>query len=103
MKQFLSLWMVFSLAACATIRRPDTDVMIINAPGNKRCGYNLLRDYGDDGRLLPNAKMFCRPNASVKDLNKAMVVDSPTGFEDGLARLKAYIKLLREEYENRCK
>lgn len=103
MMRSLALLTACSLFACASVPRPDSDIMIVNAAGNKRCGFNLLRDYGSDGHLLPGAKMFCRPNATVQELNKATVIDSSTGFPDGLARLKTYIKLLREEYENRCK
>lgn len=97
-----ALLMAFSLVSCATIQRPDVDLMIVNAPGNKRCGYNMLRDYDQDGRLKPDAKMFCRPNSSVRDLNKATVLDSEAGFPEALARMKAYVKTLREEYEKRC-
>ena len=102
MRLSLSLLMAFSLFACASIQRPDIDLMIINAPGNKRCGYNFERDYGDDGRLKSGAKMFCRPNKLVSDLNKGLYIDSKDGPEEGIARLKAYIKTLREEGEKHC-
>lgn len=96
------LLMAFSLVGCATVQRPNIEAMIVNAPGKKRCGYNLLNDYDDDGRIKPGAKMICRPNASVKDLNKAFLIDSEEGFTAAIAKLKAYIKNLREEAERKC-
>lgn len=101
LKALLTVSSIALLSSCATIKKPNVDLMIVNAPGNKRCGYNLERDYDNSGRIKPGAKQTCRPNSSVRDLNKAMVVDSPTGFEDGLAALKAYIRQLREEYERK--
>lgn len=104
MTQFMMRWTTFSflLVGCGTLPRPDVDLMVVNAPGNKRCGYNMLRDYDADGHLKPGVKMFCRPNASIKDLNKSTVLDSEAGFPDALARMKAYIKIMREEFEKRC-
>lgn len=76
----------------------------MNAPDRVRKCYNLKRDYGDDGFLKPDAKPTYRPNATIEDLNKALVLDSPhdathpnpTHFEDGIARVKAWVKKLRE-------
>jgi hypothetical protein len=61
----------------------------------------LKRDYRDDGTLKPGAVPVYRPNLTVEDLNKGLFIDSASGPEDGLARLKAYIKKLREAAE--CK
>lgn len=92
-------WVVSS---CATIQRPDTDMCIVNAPNKVRKCYNLSKDYTDDGALKPGAVPVYRAVVSIDDLNKFLVIDSPTGTEDGQARLKAYIKLLRENYEKGC-
>src|SRR5687768_7623046 len=97
-----TLLMAFSLVGCAAIQRPDVDLMIVNAPGKKRCGYNMLRDYDANGQLKPGVQMHCRPNSSVKDLNKATLLDSDEGFTKALSRMKAYIRTMREEYEKRC-
>lgn len=102
-KPQIALWMVFSLSGCATIRAPDTDLCIVNAPAKKRKCYNLAMDYQSDGRLKPTAKPVYRPVEKIEDLNKFLVVDSPTGTEDGQARLKAYIRALREEYQRGCR
>lgn len=99
MRLSISLWMVFSLTSCA-VARPDIDLCIVNAPNGVRKCYNYQRDYNDDGSLKSSAKAFYRKNATVSDLNKAFVVDSPSGFEDGLASLKAYIRELRDHYQN---
>lgn len=89
------------LAACSLlvscgVPRPNTDVCIVNGPNLNRKCYNLAADYNDDGTLKKGAVATYRPNKTVQDLSKAMVIDSPTGFEDGLAELKTYIKRLRD-------
>jgi hypothetical protein len=101
--------MVFSLALASAgcgIERPNSEVCIVNAPAKNRKCYNLKTDYNDDGTLKAGAVAKYHPNGTVEDLNKAMVVDSPFDaahpnpkhFEDGLARLKTWIKQLRQEY-----
>lgn len=89
------LWVAGNFSACAT-GRPDADVCIVNAPNQNRKCYNLKRDYGDDGLLRPDAHPTYRPTRALEDLNKAMVLDSTDGFADGIARVKAWVKKLRE-------
>lgn len=103
MKALAILLAVFSLFSCASIKRPDIDVCIVNAPGKKINCYNLEKDYQDDGQLKPGAKFHTRVAASIQDLNKHLVFTSDTGPENAIAKLKAYIKNLREAYENECK
>lgn len=101
------LWMVSSIAlvGCA-MGRPDVEVCIVNAPNSVRKCYNLRDDYDDQGRLKPGARPKYHPNVVIGDLNKALLVDSPhdaqnpnpNHFEDGAARLKAWIQRMREEY-----
>jgi len=70
----------------------------------------MKRDYDDDGVLKPGAKATYRPNLTIDDLSKALVVDSPfddehpnpTHYEDGIARLKTYIRELRDEANRKC-
>lgn len=101
MTRLLTLLLIAgSLSACG-IPRPNADLCIVNAPNLNRKCYNLKRDYRDDGTLKPGAVPTYRPNATIEDLNKALVLDSPDGFEDGIARMKAYVKKLREAAE--CK
>jgi predicted nucleotidyltransferase len=102
MKQLKALLMVFSLVGCADVPRPDVDLCIINAKASYRHCYNLKEDYDSNGRLKPDAKAEFRDNRDITDLDKAFIVDSKEGFETGLARLKAYIKTLREEHKD-CK
>lgn len=106
MKLVMTLLMGYStilvLTSCASIKRPNVDLCIVNAPNKVRKCYNMERDYDENGRLIRGAKAVYRKNESVEDLNKGLFVDSDTGPEDGLARLKAYIKELREEQEKGC-
>lgn len=88
-----------SLYSCA-VERPDVQLCIVNAPSAARKCYNMKTDYNDDGTLKAGAQPVYKQNRDVTELNKAMVVDSATGFEDGLAKLKSYIKKLREHYQN---
>lgn len=89
------LWAAGSLSACG-IPRPDADLCIVNAPNQNRKCYNLKRDYNADGSLRPGAKPTYRPNATIEDLNKSLVLDSPDGFPEGIARMKAWVRKLRE-------
>lgn len=93
---------ILVLTSCATIKRPNVDLCIVNAPNKTRKCYNMERDYTSDGLIKPGAKAVYRVTESVEDLNKGLFVDSDSGPEDGLARLKAYIKKLREEQEKGC-
>ena len=90
------------LSACGGVTRPDIDLCIVNGPNLNRKCYNMARDYNDDGTLKASAKPVYRANKTVMDLSKAFVLDSPTGFEDGLVGMKTYIKELRNHYAN-CK
>lgn len=91
-----------TLSACGGVALPNTDVCIVNGPNLNRKCYNMATDYNDDGSLKATAKPVYRSNKIVMDLSKALVIDSPTGFEDGLANLKTYITELRNHYAN-CK
>lgn len=103
--RLMTLLMAFNilLSGCSTIKKPNTDLCIVNAPAKHRKCYNLKTDYDDNGKLKPGAAPVYRSNVTVDDLNKATLIDSPTGFEDGLADLKSYIKKLREAYEEQCR
>lgn len=102
-RHLTALLIAGSLAGCG-VPRPDADLCIVNAPNLNRKCYNLKRDYDDDGSLKPGAVPTYRANATVQDLNKALLIDSPfdaehpnpTHFEDGIARMKAWVKELRE-------
>jgi hypothetical protein len=87
-----------SLASCAQIKRPDADICVLNAPGAKLTCYNLKDDYDDDGNIKPGAKPHFLPAPTLESINKSIVM-SPAHF----SLLKAYVKKLREEYENGCK
>lgn len=94
---------VSSLTGCA-VERPNIENCIVNAPNRNRKCYNFSKDYNDDGSLKAGAVPVYRANATIEDLNKAYVVDSDQGFPEALARLKAYIKKLRQHYEQgNCK
>lgn len=96
MKQLRMLWMVFSIS-CSSVPRPNTDICIANVPAKHRICYNLLRDYDDNGNLTPGAKPSYKPLSSLNDINKNAMTDPK-----GLANLKAYIRKLRNEANQRC-
>jgi hypothetical protein len=93
----------FLLVSCGddAPARPYTDVCIVNAPAKNRKCYNLNTDYDSDGNLKKTAKPVYHDNATIDDLNKATVLDSPYQpgeefhFENGLERMKVYIRKLR--------
>jgi len=94
MRLLTTLWIScsFLLFACAQVPRPDTDLCVVNAPAGHRKCYNILKDYNDEGDLLPGAKPLFKPAKVVEDLNKNICTDP-----DGWANMKAYIRSLREE------
>ncbi len=104
MTRLLTLLLIAGSFSACGIDPPDADLCIVNAPNKNRKCYNLKNDYLEDGTLKPDAVAVYRPNATVEDLNKSLVLDSPytvnnpnpTHFEDGIARVKAYVKKLRE-------
>jgi hypothetical protein len=75
--------------------RPDTDVLIVNAPGGYLRGYNLKRDYDKDGNRNPDAKPIIKPASSLNDINKYACTD-PKGLEN----LTVSVRILREELKN---
>lgn len=86
------------LISCAKITRPDMDLCVVNAPGKKLTCYNFKEDFGDDGQIKPSAKPHFKPAPDIASINKHVAID-PEGF----GKLKAYVKLLREEYEKGCR
>jgi hypothetical protein len=98
------LLIALSLAFSGCVSRPNTDLCVINAAALNRGCYNMHEDFNADGSLKSGAVMKIRPNATIQDLDKAVIVDGPdaqNGFEEGWARLKAYLKKL--EIENSSK
>lgn len=102
-KLLILLSIIGSACSCG-VSRPDADLCVVNAPNKNRKCYNLKNDYNDDGSLKAGAKPVYRPNLTVEDLNKALVLDSPYDdqnpnpghFEDGISRMKAWVRKLRD-------
>lgn len=82
------------LSGCVSVQRPDTNVCVLNVPALHEVCYNLLRDYDDNGKLLPGAKPEIRQYndgpSMLMAVNRAIKTDP-----DGWANLKAYIRELR--------
>lgn len=95
----LLLALLTAFSGCA-IQRPNADLCVVNG-AQRRC-FNLQTDYDDDGHIIAGHNGIYRANATLGALNKATIIDSPTGYVDGLAALKAYIAELRKEYQNNC-
>ena len=88
----------FFFFGCASIKKPDTDICVLNAPEKHQICYNVKKDFDDDGRIKAGAKPKIKPYAVLEDANKNICTD-PEGWEN----MKAYVKKLREEYEKRSK
>lgn len=94
-------WAVCSLLvlqSCAKIARPDADWCVTNVPGRKQTCYNIKNDYNDSGQLKPGAQPHYKPMPDLESINKHVIMDP-----DSFVKLKAYVKLLREEYDRGCK
>ncbi len=85
----LTAFSLLLLAGCG-VPRPDTELCIVNLPAKHLTCYNMSRDYGQDGQLLPGVRAHFMP---IPSLNKYLVID-PTS----LGHLKAYLQILREEH-----
>lgn len=106
MRSRILLVLAFSLSGCATIRRPEIQVCQVIAAEdtvNPRLGCYAFKDFGDDGNVKPGTKPIFHPLQDLRSLNKYMTFYSDAGPTDAIAKLKAYIKKLREEYDNGCK
>lgn len=71
--------------------RPDSNLCFVNAPLEHCKGWNLSRDYDDDGNRKPDAKPFYRPAKTVQDLNKNACMD-----EESYVNLVIYLRELRD-------
>lgn len=97
------LWTLFSLASCASIKRPDSNLCFINVTAarlenitpHKEC-LNLSTDYDELGLKLSTA------TAKVSDLNDLSDLDRTFSMDaKSFANLKAYIQKLRDYYANK--
>jgi hypothetical protein len=94
MKLLTKLLMVFSLVGCASIKRPDSELCVVNAPSQHLKCYNLLHDYDGQGRLKKSATAIFPPAKTVYDLNKGVWMSNLD-----FAELKLYIHDLKRAYE----
>lgn len=93
-RQLIPLWIICSIFSGCGIPRPDSDLCVVNAPGQYQICYNLKRDYDSKGRRKPDAKPFFKPAHTIEDLNKNISMDP-----DSFARLKAYVNKLKSACE----
>lgn len=71
--------------------RPNSNLCFINAPKSHCRGFNLLRDYDENGDRLPDAVPFVKPITSLDDLNKGAWMDV-----DSYVELVVYLRELRD-------
>jgi len=94
----MTFWTVCSaVLGCGTVERPNAEICVVNAPALHRKCYNLARDFDGNGNRYKDAKPIYRPNPDISSLNKATLIDSETGFADGIGEVLRYIKELRAE------
>jgi hypothetical protein len=99
LRQTLCL-MIFSLvvlSGCGSVERPDTDMCVVNVPGEYLYCYNLKRDYTDEGVRKKEALPTYRPLKVLNDVNKYTCTDP-----QGMGNLKVYIKELKKEVADKC-
>lgn len=96
-KLLIAILTISSLTSCAGIKRPDTDLSVVNVPFSELESYNMLKDYDDNGILLPTAVKKITPITGLGDVNKFTCV-SPQGF----ANLKAYVAKLKQHLQDSC-
>lgn len=94
MKKLTTLFLAFSLAACSTIKKPNANLCVVNAPAQHVKCYNLSTDYTDDGNVRASAKAKYFRAATVTDLNKGIWMSN-----GDWAEVKKWIRELRKAYE----
>jgi hypothetical protein len=87
--------------SCHRVERPNTDIYGVNVPDLSVRGYNLKKDYDDDGNRKPDAKPFVVKFPSELEMLQYLNKSTCTN-PDGLANLKAYLVLLRKQIDNDC-
>lgn len=101
----MTLCAILSAAAgssCSHITRPDIDVCQVNAPGKKLSCYRF-KDFLANGNIKAGTQPHFRPAPDVDALNKHLIFASDNGPMDAIAKIKAYVRKLRESYESECK
>lgn len=92
------------LASCAAIRKPEVLVGITNAPARNVKYYRMDKDFDEELKLKPGAKPIYRPFDRPEDLNKHLCFTTPEdGPEEAVARVLAYLRKLKDEYDKGCK
>lgn len=89
----LSIFSLFLIGCAQALKRPDADALVVNAQAKHLYGYNLSRDYDDQGVRLPNAKPTIFPAGILSDINGWVCTD-PKGFTNikvSVADARAYI------------
>lgn len=77
--------------------RPDALICVNNVPAlHKKC-YNLLKDYDDNGALLPGAVATIIQYKTADEMLAGVNKDVNTP-PDGWANIKAYIRALRDAW-----
>jgi len=104
MMRLILFLMIFSLAACGGVTRPDAPICVANAPAKHSKCYNLKDDYRDDGTRKGDAKPFYYKLETIYDINK-MVFTTPEGFGEikkSLAATRRHIEGLQKDLA-RCR
>jgi len=93
----MTLLVAFSLCGCAGVPRPDAYINGFNAKSQpmKIRGYNIRKDFNDDGSRKKNATPREIVVESCQDLNGYMM-QSPADFEKSLV----YLKQMRQAYND---
>lgn len=93
---FVFTGVLFILGGCSqAIKRPDSNILIINAAALHLKGYNILKDYDSNGNLLADAVPIIYPVTSLKDINGWACTDPQKGLPNiktSLSDARAYIR-----------
>lgn len=101
LRTLLSIYSILLVSGCAAgPARPDTNLyqIIVSSEGNEAFGYNMLRDYDNDGVLRPGAQPTVIPLGDIKDLKGWYCTD-----EKGFKRLKVYLGNVRNYAKEHCR
>lgn len=94
----IGVLILMSISGCSSaIKRPDSDVLFINAEAQHLEGYNVLRDYDSLGNRNSSAKLIIRPAGDLSDINGWACTDPM-----GLRNIETSLKDARNYISKHC-
>lgn len=91
------------LVGCAGVERPDTFAWGVNGAVPQLEGYNIKRDYDNNGVRKPDARKTIKPLPfGIRSLNGAICFLPPNPGDEGTRGLKKWLGDSRDWMKEHC-